>query len=139
MTTEGEVIGLFLTGDVPPHLSPEETMDRIHAMGGLTYLPHPLDRRRAHFSPERVVELAPRVDIIETYNSWCPAVANQAAADLAAGLGMVTASGSDAHAPHEMGHSWQEMEPFDGPEDFLAKLARSRAVRTPASGTQRRA
>src|SRR5467141_1285387 len=88
-TLEGEVIGLFITSRVSPFLAPEEAMDLIHGMGGLTYLPHPLDRYRANFRPERVVELAPRVDIVETYNPWCDAAANQAAARLAEDLNKV--------------------------------------------------
>ena len=67
-TREGEVIGLFITEHLPPYQAPEEVMDLIHGMGGLSYLPHPLDRRRSNFRPERVVELADRIDIIETYN-----------------------------------------------------------------------
>src|ERR1700674_3654608 len=60
-TREGEVIGLFITDRLPPYVMPEEVMDLIHEMGGLTYLPHPLDRRRANFRPERVVQLADRI------------------------------------------------------------------------------
>jgi predicted metal-dependent phosphoesterase TrpH len=138
-TREGEVIGLFMTRSIPPFLSPEQALDLIHEMGGLTYLPHPLDRRRSHFSPDRVVALADRVDIIETYNPWCEADANRAAAALAADLGKVTASGSDSHGPSELGHSWMEMDEFDGPADFLEKLARAKHVVTAASGTGRRA
>ena len=63
-------------------------MDLIHEMGGLTYLPHPLDRNRSHYTPDRVVELAPRVDIIEVYNPWCEPPANRAAANLASGEGL---------------------------------------------------
>src|SRR5712691_658450 len=81
-TLEGEVIGLFITSRVSPFLPPEEAMDLIHGMGGLTYMPHPLDRHRANFRAERVHELASRVDIIETSNPWCDASANQAAARL---------------------------------------------------------
>ena len=43
-----------------------------------------LDRNRAHFSGQRLVELASRIDIIETYNPWCEPEANHAAAELAA-------------------------------------------------------
>ena len=64
-TREGEVIGLFITSRVQPYLPPEEAMDLIHEMGGLTYIPHPLDRHRANFRPERIVDLANRIDIIE--------------------------------------------------------------------------
>ncbi len=138
-TTEGEVIGLFINEHVPPFLTPEDAMDTIHRLGGLTYVPHPLDRRRANFLPERMVGLAPRIDIIETYNPWCDMEANQAAARLAEELGTVSATGSDAHSAQELGRSWMEMADFNGPEDFLAKLRNARHVVTAASGTGRRA
>jgi len=114
-------------------------MDLIHGMGGLTYLPHPLDRHRANFRPERVVELASRIDIVETYNPWCDAAANQAAARLAEDLNKVTATGSDSHSADELGRSWMEMEEYSGVEDFLEKLRYGRHVVTASSGTGRRA
>jgi predicted metal-dependent phosphoesterase TrpH len=138
-TREGEVIGLFITDRLTPYLPAEEVMDLIHEMGGLTYLPHPLDRHRAHFQPERVVKLADRIDIIETYNPWCDAAANAAAAGLAADLGKVVATGSDAHGIQELGRSWMEIEDYKDPADFLAKLRRARHVITASSGTGRRA
>ncbi len=137
-TREGELIGLFIKATVPPWLRPEEAMDLIHSMGGLTYLPHPLDRFRSHYRAERIVELAPRIDIIETYNPWCDPAANRAAAQLAADLGKVAATGSDSHGLEEIGRSWMEMDDFDGAGDFLEKLARARHVVTAESGTTRR-
>ena len=138
-TLEGEVIGLFITTRVPPYLPPEEVFELIHGMGGLTYIPHPLDRRRANFSAERIAELADGIDIIETYNPWCEAEANQAAARLAEELGKVAATGSDSHAAHELGRSWMEMDAFGDPQDFLEKLKYARHVVTASSGTGRRA
>ena len=138
-TREGEVIGLFITDLLPPYLPAEEVMDMIHAMGGLTYMPHPLDRRRAHFSAERMVELAARIDIIETYNAWCDPAANEAAARLAADLGKVVATGSDSHAARELGRSWMEMDAYTTPQDFLERLRHARHVVTASSGTGRRA
>jgi predicted metal-dependent phosphoesterase TrpH len=138
-TLEGEVIGLFVTSRVPPFLRPEEALDLIRGMGGLTYLPHPLDRRRSNFLPERVVELADRVDIIETYNPWCEAAANQAAARLAEELGKIGATGSDSHSAEELGRSWMEMEEYQTPQEFLERLRYARHVVTASSGTGRRA
>ena len=137
-TTEGEVIGLFITAGIKAWKRPEEVMDLIHEMGGLVYLPHPFDRWRAHFQPHRVVELAGRIDIIETYNSWCDPAANEAAAKMALDLAKPSASGSDAHAPSELGHSWNEIDAFEGPADFLAKLGAATQHRTELSGSQRR-
>jgi predicted metal-dependent phosphoesterase TrpH len=138
-TREGEVIGLFITGLIPPYLPAEHVMDMIHGMGGLTYMPHPLDRRRSNFRAERIVELADRIDIIETYNAWCEPAANQAAARLAGELGKVAATGSDSHAAHELGRSWMEIEDYMSPQDFLDKLRDARHVVTASSGTGRRA
>jgi predicted metal-dependent phosphoesterase TrpH len=138
-TREGEVIGLFITGRLSPYLMPEEVMDLIHEMGGITYLPHPLDRRRANFRPERVVQMANRIDIIETYNPWCDPGANAAAARIAADLGKVTATGSDAHGIQELGRSWMEIEDYADPVDFLEKLRGARHVVKADSGTGRRA
>ena len=138
-TLEGEVIGLFITGRIAPFMTPEEVMDQIHGMGGLTYIPHPLDRRRANFLPERMLQLASRIDIIETYNPWCDAASNRAAAGLADELDKVPATGSDSHGVNEIGRSWMEMDEFAGPEEFLEKLRDARHVVTAASGTGRRA
>lgn len=138
-TREGEVIGLFITRRLPPYMGAEDVMDMIHEMGGLTYVPHPLDRHRSHFSGERMVELADRIDIIETYNAWCEPAENQAAARLAKDLEKVSATGSDAHAASELGHSWMEIEDYTTPQDFLERLRHARHVVTPSSGTGRRA
>jgi predicted metal-dependent phosphoesterase TrpH len=138
-TREGEVIGLFITARLPPYLRPEEVMDLIHSMGGVVYIPHPLDPSRSHFQAERIVELADRIDIIESYNPWCDAAANRAAARLANELGKVTATGSDAHSAEELGLSWMEMDDYRDAPDFLEKLRTARHVVTAASGTGRRA
>jgi predicted metal-dependent phosphoesterase TrpH len=138
-TLEGEVIGLFITGRLPPFLRPEQVMDLVHEMGGLTYVPHPLDRNRSHFRAERIGELADRIDIIEIHNPWCDRAANEAAAKLAADLDKATATGSDAHSAHELGRSWMEMDDYSDVPDFLAKLKRARHIVTAHSGTGRRA
>jgi predicted metal-dependent phosphoesterase TrpH len=138
-TSEGEIIGLFISRTIPAGGRPEDVCDMIHDMGGLSYACHPLDRRRARFAEARLVELAPRLDIIETYNSWADAGANQASADLCRELGKVGASGSDAHSASELGRCWMEIEPFDGVPDFLEKLRRARHVVNVPARTGRRA
>ena len=138
-TSEGEIIGLFIDATIAPGGRPEDVCDRIHEMGGLTYACHPFDRRRSAFQAERLVELAPRLDIIETHNSWAHPEANRAAAELCRQLGGVPAAGSDAHATHELGRCWMEMEAFGGVHDFLDKLRRARHVLNTPGGLGRRA
>ena len=42
-TAGGQVLGLFLEEEVRPGLSPEETIERVRAMGGLVGVPHRID------------------------------------------------------------------------------------------------
>src|SRR2546421_10752543 len=43
-TLEGEGIGLFITRRAQPFLWPRDALELSYGMGGLTYIPHPLDR-----------------------------------------------------------------------------------------------
>ena len=113
-TTEGEVIGLYISRTITAWQRPGAVMDEIHEMGGLVYIPHPFDRWRANFAPHRLVALADRIDVIEGYNQWADPGANQAATEIARDLGKPVAFGSDAHALGELGNSWTEFEPFAG-------------------------
>ncbi|MGI8562220.1 MAG: PHP-associated domain-containing protein [Candidatus Dormibacter sp.] len=133
-TSEGEIIGLFLTRSLARGGTPEEVCDEIRSMGGLTYACHPLDRRRASFSSERLLQLRDRLDIIETYNPWADPAANRAAAELCRELGLVAASGSDSHGLRELGKSWMEIEPYADPASFLASLRHAGHVVSPGSG-----
>ena len=138
-TTEGEVIGLFLTRTIKAWQRPEAVMDEIHEMGGVVYVPHPFDRWRANFAPHRLVALADRIDVIEAYNQWADPGANQAALEMARDLGKPTAFGSDAHSLRELGHSWNEVEPFESPHELIERLGRATGHRTESSGSTRRA
>ena len=40
-TTEGHVLGLFLTEEIPAGLTPAETVRRITEQGGIAIIPHP--------------------------------------------------------------------------------------------------
>jgi len=138
-TSEGDIIGLFIDATISAGRAAEEVCDLIHGMGGLTYACHPFDQRRVGFDPERLVALAPRLDVIETHNSWAGDAANRAAAEICRELGKVAAAGSDAHAASELGRCWMEMEPYDGVGDFLDKLAHARHVVNAPGGVGRRA
>ena len=53
---------------------------------------------------------------------------NRRAAEYAAQHGLAAGAGSDAHVPLALGAAYVEMPDFDGPADFLAKLADARPV-----------
>jgi predicted metal-dependent phosphoesterase TrpH len=67
-TTEGELIGLFLTERIEPGLSPLETAQAIHDQGGIVYVPHPFETVRSGLPETALDAIAKQVDIVETRN-----------------------------------------------------------------------
>ena len=132
MTSMGELIGLFLTEEVPKGLSPEETIARIKSQGGLVGIPHPYGRppsllatskRNNLLSPEIVSQ----VDIIEVLNSRSPfSGGSNKAWRLAVEYRLGASAGSDAHTLGEIGRAYVEMPEFNSPSDFLDSLSRGR-------------
>ena len=130
-TTHGELIGLFLATAIPARLSPAETVERIHAQGGLVYLQHPYDSRRRRLREEEIERLADAIDIVEVWNGRSTPSDNRRAAELCATLGAVAAVGSDAHRLDEIGRAYVEVAPFQGPAEFLDRLRRARLAVEP--------
>jgi predicted metal-dependent phosphoesterase TrpH len=126
-TTEGELIGLFLTKKVEAGLPPGETVSKIKEQGGLVLLPHGFDPlKRWHLKMEARKKISSSIDIVETFNSrisrpyW-----NRAAARWAEEQGVVMSAGSDAHTVADVGNAWVEVpaRPIRSPQDLLSALA----------------
>ncbi|HZE29690.1 MAG TPA: PHP domain-containing protein, partial [Gaiellaceae bacterium] len=66
---QGEVIGLFLSEEIPRGLSFGETVAAIRAQGGIVYLPHPFDRLHAIPEPATLHRHLAQVDVLEVYNA----------------------------------------------------------------------
>lgn len=129
-TTRGELLGLFLHEEVPPGLSPEETIVRIRAQGGLVGASHPFARwRREALGMETLKSIRQELDFLEVFNARIPMSRdNQLAEETAARWGLPGSAGSDAHAPSEVGRAYVDMPAFDGPQEFLDSLARGQVV-----------
>lgn len=67
-TSEGEIIGLYLTKTVPPKLTAAQTIQQIHDQKGLVYIPHPFETVRKGVSLKTLDDVAKNVDLIEIYN-----------------------------------------------------------------------
>jgi predicted metal-dependent phosphoesterase TrpH len=123
---EGEIIGLFLSEEIPGGLTPEETAVRIRAQGGVVLVPHPFDplRKSPLKTPalERLVA-AGLVDAIEILNARMALKShNLRGAEFAARTGLPGTAGSDGHSRPEYGHAWIEIAPFTTRDEFLANL-----------------
>ena len=77
LTTQGEIIGLFLREPVPSRLSPEETVEAIKEQGGLVYLEHPYDTGRRNLREEAIERIAQQIDIVEVFNGRSRPEANR--------------------------------------------------------------
>ncbi|WP_394698842.1 PHP-associated domain-containing protein [uncultured Methanoregula sp.] len=133
MTREGEIIGLFLTGMIPPYLSAAETLDLIHDNNGLAIVPHPFCsfRRSSALKEETLLELAGRIDIIEGFNSRnTHDDEDRRAREFALCHNKPVSVGSDAHHQKDLGKYWLELEPFGTPEELMRSLG-SVTVRFP--------
>jgi predicted metal-dependent phosphoesterase TrpH len=133
-STEGEVIGLFLTEAVPPGLSAEETIARVRAQGGFVSLPHAVDRFRGGVGRERFQRLALLSDMVEVMNARTTVHEdNHEAARLAKEHGLIPVSVTDAHSTWELGRAYTEAPPFETKDGFLDALRQGRPVGTPAT------
>jgi predicted metal-dependent phosphoesterase TrpH len=125
LTTEGEIMGMFLQELVPSGLSMDESIRRIKAQGGLLCAQHPYDKFRSDALKAEVLEkIADQVDVVEVFNSRNPLLrSSQQARTFADKHHLPHTAGSDAHAANEIGNAYVELPEFKGRDDFLQALA----------------
>lgn len=124
-TTHGELIAYYVKEEVPPGLSPQETIRRLREQGAVVAIPHPLDSlRNSAMGMANVMEVIDQVDAIEVRNARCVRPQdNLAALKLAQEHGLLVTAGSDAHIPFELGYCYVEMPEFeDDAESFMDAL-----------------
>ena len=128
-TRRGHLLALFLDERIPPLRPLEETIERIHAQGGIAIAPHPmapltpsLGRRslmRLHHDPE----LTHRLDAIEMLN---PSVAGRARRPHRHALNqlmdLAAVGNSDAHVLEHVGTGWTWF-PGASAEDYRSAIA----------------
>jgi len=127
-TTAGELMGLFLSEEIPLGLSPEKTIARIKSQGGLIGIPHPFGRWPLYDCKRlRSPEIMSQVDIIEVFNSRTLLPnSSKKAWSLALKYNLAPSAGSDAHTLGEIGRAYVEIPEFDSPADFLVSLSQGR-------------
>lgn len=131
-TLEGDVVGLFLKFTLPPFKTASETIEAIHAQGGLAIAVHPFSRwstlNHMRGLGSKIFELP--LDAVESRNGF-PAnfLSNPLTAWLNRALGqnLPELGGSDSHAPFTAGQSFTWF-PGRSPAD-LRRAIESGAVR----------
>jgi predicted metal-dependent phosphoesterase TrpH len=128
LTTQGEIMGMFLKETIPGGITPQEAVRRIREQGGLVNIPHPFETIRGSALKDRFIdEIAADIDLMEVLNSRSPfpASSNKARA-FAEKHGIPGSAGSDAHTVYEIGNAYIEMPEFNNKEEFLKALAQGR-------------
>jgi predicted metal-dependent phosphoesterase TrpH len=125
LTTQGEIMGMFLKETIPSGLSPREAVERIRAQGGLVNIPHPFEPiRHSPLKDSAMNEITGDIDLIEVLNSRSPFPANtNKARDFAARHHIPGGAGSDAHTVFEIGNAYIEIPDFNTNEEFLKAVA----------------
>ena len=108
-TEYGHLLGLFLTAPIPK-LPFAETVEAIHAQGGIAVLAHPFERST---DAERLEPIAALLDGVEVWNGRAERKirdANARALAFAEAHGLRQFAGSDAHVPREIGNGRLTLE-----------------------------
>jgi dephospho-CoA kinase len=123
-TREGvDLIGLYLSEEIPKGTSLKRTCSIIKEQGGISYLPHPYAKGKGG-SGRYAEEMGKLVDVVEVFNSRLhPLKLNSLAESLADDCSKLRGAGSDAHTVGEVGRAYVEVErhPND-PGSLLAAL-----------------
>ncbi len=131
---QGEVIGLFLTAEIPRGLSFADTIAAIREQEGIVYLPHPFDRMHAIPDPATLHRHLADIDVLEVYNARLLRESfNDEAVRFARKYRLLQGAGSDAHVLQGVGTGALRMRHFDGPEEFLLALRTAEVLRRPKS------
>jgi predicted metal-dependent phosphoesterase TrpH len=124
LTTEGEIMGMFLKETIPSGSTPQETIKRIREQGALVNIQHPFETIRGSALKDKVIDdIVKDIDLMEVMNSRSPfpVSANKARA-FADAHGIPGVAGSDAHTLKEIGNAYIEMPDFNDKDDFIAAV-----------------
>jgi predicted metal-dependent phosphoesterase TrpH len=129
-TSEGELLGYYMSEWVPPNLSPMETIHLLREQGAVISIPHPFDPYRgSHWKAGALAAIAPFVDAIETFNARCLSQEpNQQAEAFAKAQNLLATVGSDAHCRWELGRATLRLPDFNDANSFKAALTSAQPI-----------
>jgi len=101
-TNSGDLIALGIKKDVKPRLSVEESIEKIHDLGGIAIAPHPF---ATYGFSQCIKEKAKVCDAVEVYNSMRFKIYNDKALAFAKKHKKIQIAGSDAHYYLDVGNA----------------------------------
>lgn len=124
MTTRGELLAFYVQKELPKGLTPREAIRELRQQGAVISVSHPFDHgRHGSWDLADLLEIAPLVDAIETFNARClrngPNLEAQA---FAAAQNLRGTAGSDAHLLSEVGQATLRLAEFNNASELLLAL-----------------
>jgi predicted metal-dependent phosphoesterase TrpH len=131
---QGEIIGLYLSEEIPRGMSFGDTLSAIHEQDGVAYLPHPFDRMHAIPDAATLRRHLDEIDVFEVYNARLLFEGyNDEALRFARKYNLTMGAGSDAHVLQGVGTGALRMREFHDREEFIASLRSAQVLRRPRS------
>jgi len=118
-TVEGHILGYGITECIPRGLTLEETIQRVHDLGGVVSIAHP-GRFWSGVSVKRASTV--KTDLIEVFNSRSSAGKNDIARRVADDRRIPGSAGSDAHGMDEIGAGYLIVEGDAESVDHLLQM-----------------
>ncbi|MFD1641538.1 PHP domain-containing protein [Halohasta litorea] len=124
----GHILAFGIEELIPPGLSYDETLERIHDQGGIAVIPHPFQKSRHGVAPHVTEDQLASADAIEVYNSRLfTGRSNRQAERFAIERGLPMTAGSDAHISELVGQAITEVGADDRtPEAILEAIRHGR-------------
>ncbi len=125
-TAQGHILILGIRENIPPGLTPGQTISIARQKGGVVIAAHPFKKKESLGSVDGL-----EIDAIETFNSRCVFGENEKAKEMAKALGKPEVGGSDSHLLATIGLGYTEIEAGPDEKSILAAI---REGRTSAGG-----
>lgn len=123
-SAEGHVLAYGVSETVPRGLSVEETVDRIHALGGVAVAAHP---KRFPSGMGLSLAMNGRFEGIEVLNGGSSRSSNAHALSIAKARALAQTGGSDAHRLHEVGRAYTVLDSANTEDDVISLLSKGLA------------
>jgi predicted metal-dependent phosphoesterase TrpH len=123
---DGHVIGLNVQEPVPPGLSADETVDRIHEAGGIAVACHPA----VPFKGSLRRHVTPNFDAVEVINSSALPFhySVRQGEKIAARLGKARVAGTDAHYGPEIGWAYTIVNAQPGVDSVVEAIRKCKCL-----------
>ncbi len=123
-TTKGELLAFFIKEEIPPNLSPLETIHQLKEQGAFISVSHPFDIHRSGWQISDLMEIVPQIDAIEVFNARSYQKGfNSKAGEFALQNRISGTAGSDAHLLTEVGRAIVCLPDFSNADELRQAIS----------------